>query len=101
MADDGLKVTKNEAAGQFEVPIGGMTARLVYVRTGGRVILAHTVVPPAFRNRGIGSLLVRAALDDARAQRLQVVPSCWFVRDYIAQNPEYRGLIAAPDSPER
>jgi predicted GNAT family acetyltransferase len=94
MPDDGPRVTKNEAARQFEIQVDGMIARLVYAQTGGRLILTHTEVPAALEGRGIGSLLARAALDDARAQRLEVIPTCSFVRAYIERHPEYRGLVA-------
>ena len=42
---------------------------------------------------GNGSALARAALDDARAQGLTVIPYCSFVRGYIEHHPEYRPLV--------
>ena len=96
MADASLTVTNNEVAQQFEVDVGGLLARLVYERTGGRIILIHTEVPAALEGRGIGSLLARTALDDAGARQLRVVPRCPFVRSYIERHPEYRGLVTAP-----
>jgi uncharacterized protein len=100
MPDDGMTVTNNEVAQQFEVHVGGLLARLMYERTGERVIFAHTEVPAVLEGRGVGSLLARAALDDARARQLQVVPHCPFVRGYIERHPEYRELVTAHASPE-
>ena len=57
------------------------------------VVLTHTEVPDAISRRGIGSRLVRAALDDARAHQLRVVPRCPFVDAYIDRHPEYRALV--------
>jgi len=94
MADDVIAVSDNEAAHQFEARVQGHLARLVYYRTGNFVVLAHTEVPDAISRRGIGSRLVRAALDDARARQLRVVPRCPFVDAYIERHPEYRALVA-------
>src|SRR4051812_16472396 len=57
MADDGLPVTNNEAAHQFEVRVDGVLARLVYELAGERIILIHTDVSDALAGRGIGSAL--------------------------------------------
>jgi uncharacterized protein len=95
---DGLSVTHNEAEQRYEARVGGQLAELDYRRTGDRVIFTHTGVPAHLGGQGIGSELVRTALDDARAQGLQVVPACSFVRWYIQQHPEYHGLVGG-DSP--
>ena len=53
-------------------------------------------VSPASRavsRRGVGSRLIRAALDSARDQGLRVVPQCPFVRAFIERHPEYRDLV--------
>lgn len=93
MAVDDLNVEHNEAASQYEVQVEGATALLQYEREGDRVICTHTEVPDALEGRGIGSLLARTALDDAREQHLRVVPRCPFVRAYIERHPEYADLV--------
>jgi predicted GNAT family acetyltransferase len=100
MADDGVTVTDNEAAQQFEAQIDGQLARLVYERKPGRIVLIHTEVPDTLSGRGIGSVLARAALDDARARQLRVVPRCPFVRAYIERHPEYREFVTGHVSAE-
>jgi predicted GNAT family acetyltransferase len=94
MPDDGIAVTDNKAAQQFEIHVDGRLARLEYERTGGRIIFLHTEVPDTLSGRGIGSRLAQTALDDARARQLRVIPRCPFVRDYIERHPEYRGLLS-------
>ena len=54
----------------------------------------HTVVDPEFRGQGLSKPLIQAALDDARADGMQVTPSCPAVERYIEQNPQYRDLLA-------
>ena len=95
MSDDSVQVTNNEAAHQYETRIEGQLARLVYRQTGDRIVFTHTEGPSTISRRGVGSQIVRSALDDARAQGLQVVPVCPFVRAYIERHPEYQPLLAS------
>jgi len=69
-------------------------AVLTYTRKGDLVIFNHTYVPDEFRGLGRGAKLVRAALEEARRLGWKVVPSCWFVAEYIDRNPEFRELVA-------
>jgi hypothetical protein len=55
----------------------------------------HTETLSGHEGRGLGSELVRGALDDARRRGWQVRPFCPFVRSYIAKRPEYRDLVPA------
>ncbi len=66
-----------------------------YRRTPGRIVFTHTVVPPEHEGQGVGSVLVAAALDDARTAGRAVVPLCSFVAAYVAEHPEYAGLVDA------
>ncbi len=95
MGDDAIEVNHNQAARWFEVEVGGPRALLEYERAGDRVVFLHTAVPATLEGRGIGSALARAAMDDARAQGLTMVPRCSFVRGYIEHHPEYRSLVDA------
>ncbi|MEE1619160.1 GNAT family N-acetyltransferase [Brachybacterium sp. J153] len=58
--------------------------------------LRSTVVTPARSGRGLGSALVRFALDDIRAQDLRVRATCWFVHGWIERHPEYADLLETP-----
>ena len=53
-----------------------------------------TEIVPARRNQGLGHQLVQGALDDVRRKGAKVVPYCWFVAEFIAENPEYADLRA-------
>lgn len=86
-------VTHNEAAHQFEWTQDGDTAVLTYRRTDSTITFLHTGVPERLEGRGIASRLAVAALTFARDQRLQVVPLCPFVSDYIRRHPEYLPLV--------
>jgi predicted GNAT family acetyltransferase len=94
MPDQQIAVTDNPAAHQYEARVEGHLARLVYDLRGDTIYLTHAETHPSISGRGIGSRIVQAALDDARARRLRVVPRCPFVRAYVERHPEYRDLVA-------
>lgn len=89
-----MDVRNNEARNRYELEVDGALAIAEYRLRPGRITFTHTEVPDALEGRGIGSKLVRAALDDARARGLKVVPLCPFVKRYIEKHPEFRDLLA-------
>jgi len=89
-----LPITDNEAAGQYELRVGEHLAILQYIRRPGRVVLVRIAVPKAIEGHGVGAQLARHALHDARSRGEQVDPRCPYVRAYMDQNPEYKGLVA-------
>ncbi len=92
-ADD-LAVSNNEAAGRYEAHVDGQLALVAYHREGDRIIYIHTEVPEELEGQGIAGRMTHVALEDARAQRLSVVPQCPFVASYIERHPEYKDLVS-------
>lgn len=91
-------VADNPQAGRFDLTVDGEDAGLVaYRRSGSTIEFTHTMIDPRFEGRGFGSVLVRQALDTARAQGLAVLPLCPFVRRYIQRHREYADLVPADD----
>ena len=88
------RVVDNRAEQEFVLGTGREQAVAAYQREGGVVTFTHTVVPPAIGGHGVGSRLVRGALDLVRDAGLKVIPQCPFVRAYIERHPEYRDLLA-------
>jgi hypothetical protein len=86
-------VRDNTDRHRFELDSGGHMAFANYRLSSGVITLTHTEVPPALRGGGIGSKLVRGALDIARARGLRVVAQCPFVADVIRRHPEYADLV--------
>lgn len=85
-------VRQNTEHHRFELDVDGHKA-VAYYRLGtGVITFTHTEVPEALSGKGIGSRLVRGALEAARAQGLKVVAECPFVRGYIAKHPEFADL---------
>ncbi len=92
----GAEIVHDEAARRFVARLDGAEAVLQYAELPDRRWdMLSTWVPPAHRRRGIASDLVRHGLDVARERGLRVIPSCWFVADFVAEFPEYRDLLAS------
>jgi predicted GNAT family acetyltransferase len=90
---EAVTVVNNEAAGRFEVRLGGDVAFTEYRLGDGTITLPHTVVPEAFAGRGVGGRLAEAALTYAREHGLAVIPTCPFIAGYIAKHPEWLGIV--------
>jgi predicted GNAT family acetyltransferase len=61
--------------------------------TTGKIEFTHTKVPPEHEGQGIGSALIHAALCEARARKLKVVPSCAFFAAYMKKHEEVQDLL--------
>ena len=88
------EVTHDKDRRRFELEEDGATGFLTYRLRDGTIVFTHTIVPPELEGRGIGSRIVRAGLDHARAEGLKVVPQCSFVEGYIERHPDYSDLVA-------
>jgi predicted GNAT family acetyltransferase len=89
-----MEVVDNPARHRFELEVDGETAFAAYRFEGDDIVFYHTVVPDALSGRGVGSMLVRGALDQVRAKGLKVVATCPFVHAYIEKHPEVQDLLA-------
>src|ERR1700752_2112526 len=72
---------------RFVIEDSGAEAELLYRTHAGRLILIHTDVPDALGGRGIGGRLVRAAIAEAQAEHLPIVPWCPFARRGLTDHP--------------
>ncbi|KAG9343685.1 hypothetical protein JZ751_013063 [Albula glossodonta] len=74
------------------------TAVLKYEYTGEREVnLLTTVVPLAFRGKGVAALLAKSAMDFVVEENLKARVSCWYIKKYIDENPtpEYKDQIGS------
>jgi predicted GNAT family acetyltransferase len=96
MVGGNSEVTNNNTAHRYELTRDGELSLLAYELRGERIILIHTEVPIALEGQGIGGTLARAALEDAKARSLKVVPVCEFVQAYLVRHTEYLPLVELP-----
>jgi hypothetical protein len=86
-------VRDNPDLNRFELDLNGKTAVAYYQLSPGVITFRHTEVPPEMSGHGIGSQLVRGALEAVRTRGLKVVPKCPFVAAYMAKHPEFNDLL--------
>jgi predicted GNAT family acetyltransferase len=88
-------IRHDAAHSRYEYVVDGRVVGVAdYDGAGDRVVMHHTQTEPALRGQGIAAALVAGALDDLRARGLQVVPTCWYVAQFIDEHPEYGDLLA-------
>ena len=96
MADTGPTVLDVPERERFEIHLDGQVVGFAAYRAKpGLVVFTHTEIADAVEGRGLGSALIRAALDTIRSRGLAVRPDCPFVRAFVARHPEYLDLVPA------
>jgi predicted GNAT family acetyltransferase len=88
-------VVHDEAGSRFVLRRGdeeiGFTEYVT--REDGGIVFTHTEVDEELQERGLGSKLVRGALDQVRdSTSVRIGATCPFVRRFLAEHPEYEGL---------
>jgi predicted GNAT family acetyltransferase len=80
--------------GAFVVERGGETlAQMTYSVGGAIAIIDHTEVDDRLRGTGAGARLVGAAVQWARAEKLQLMALCPFAKSVFDKTPEYRDVL--------
>lgn len=87
------EVYDNTSAQRFELATDAGTAFIAYERRGDVISFDHTEVPDSLAGQGVGSALVKGALELVRSEGLKVIAQCSFVAAYIKHHPEYRALL--------
>ena len=91
-------VRNDPEAHRYEIREGDTLLGIAaYERRGNTLVFTHTEVDQNSGRSGLGSTLVRSALDDIRSRGLTVVPRCPFVRGWIDRHPDYADLVAPSD----
>jgi uncharacterized protein len=89
-----IEVRDNADRHRYEATVDGELAGFTTYRLRpGLIEFAHTHVEEASEGRGVGSTLIREALEDVKRRGLAVLPFCPFVRSYIQRHPEYVDLV--------
>jgi predicted GNAT family acetyltransferase len=91
-----MDVTNAPEHRRYEARIDGELAGIAEYRASDRIVtFIHTQVMSAFEGKGVGSALVRGALDDVRAHGKKVRAVCPFVKGYVEKHSdEYGDLLA-------
>ncbi len=63
-------IINDTSQSRYTIDIDGYRAVADYMQQGERMVITHVGVPKQLENRGIGSALVKFALEDARSRGL-------------------------------
>jgi predicted GNAT family acetyltransferase len=91
-----VPVEREEGAskGRYSIVIDGSTAEMTYSRVGDElIIIDHTEVPVALRGRKIGDRLLRQVIEDARRDKVVIVPLCPFAKAQFDRHPEWQDVL--------
>ena len=89
-----LSVVDNKDENRWEAHWEDQLATLTYDLLDQEITLIRTWVPEPIEGQGVGSKIVKTALDQARQNNFMVVPRCPFVAAYIKRHPQYLDLVA-------
>jgi predicted GNAT family acetyltransferase len=89
-----VQVQENPDEQRYEAVVDGEVAGFTaYRMQPGLISFVHTEVQDAFEGRGVGSILIREALEDVRRRGFEVLPFCPFVNSFIAEHREFADLV--------
>jgi uncharacterized protein len=92
---DLLREERGSSGGRWSASVDGHQAELTYSRASPTlIILDHTAVPDALRGRGVGQVLVRRAVDDARREGFKIIPLCPFAKGQFDRHAEWRDVLS-------
>ena len=91
---DSPEIVHATAKNRFEIRLGRtVIGQTEYRAQDGNRVFTHTEVDPELGERGLGSQLIRGALDDVRTStEAKVVATCPFVRRFLRLHPDYQDL---------
>ena len=89
-----MNVEHDARNNRFVVRLEDDDAELTYSMVSPRLIeLVHTFVPESARGHHVADALAQAAMDFARERGARVVPTCPFVRRWLAHHPDEATLV--------
>ncbi len=91
--NDDVQVIHNKELMRFEVNLNGEFAFIEYKWYKGDIAFMHSVVPPGFGGKGIGSKIARAGLDYANRENLKIMLFCPFVSKFVKEHEEFHHLV--------
>ncbi len=81
------QIRNNTQLNRFELEAEGKIAFTAYALSQGAIEFKHTLVPPELEGKGIGSALAKYVLEFAKANGLEAIVTCPFIRSWQARHP--------------
>ncbi len=85
--------SNNKTKQRFELLVDGHVSIIEYTISGKDIYLTHTEVPPVLEGKGVGTELVKMALENIKSTGMTLVPLCHFVAIYVKRHPEWNDIV--------
>lgn len=94
METTNITIENNADKGQYEAKLDGkVVAFAEYRPIGQSIMFTHTEVNEELEGKGVGSQLIRYALEDTKAQGMTAIPMCPFVKIFIQRHKEFITVV--------
>ncbi|MBS4009205.1 MAG: N-acetyltransferase, partial [Roseovarius sp.] len=78
----------------YRLVVDGVEAEMSYSRvSASQIIIDHTEIPDALRGRKVGARLLQQAIEDARQDKVVIIPLCPFAKAMIGRHPEWQDVL--------
>lgn len=95
MSEITITLEDGPTGGRYVAVINGHEAEMTFSRAGtSRIIIDHTGVPKELAGLGVGAALVQHGVEDARSNRIKIIPVCPFAKAQIEKHPEWQVVLA-------
>jgi predicted GNAT family acetyltransferase len=90
-----INQVNNEKNGYFEATENNVQAgKMSYVWAGEtKIIIDHTEVNPEFSGKGIGKQLLMAVVQNARENKIKILPLCPFAKSVFDKDETIRDVL--------
>ncbi len=90
-----VKHAETESKGSYFILAGDdKIAEMTYSKAGtDRIIIDHTEVNEGYKGKGLGELMVRKSVDDARVNEISIVPLCPFARSIFNKKEDLKDVL--------
>jgi len=89
-----FEIKQDTGKNRFVSYVKGHEAIVDYVLKDTVIDLYRTFTPPELRGKGVAGKIVKYALEYAKGNNLEVIPTCSYVRGYIERHENYKELLA-------
>lgn len=96
----GAQTTVSLQDGKYTIAVEGKSVGLAdFKDRGDQRVFYHTEIDPAYGGRGLATILVEEALNEARNEGKRIVPVCSMIGTVLKKHPEFDD-ITDPVTPE-
>lgn len=90
-----IRVEERDGRGRYAMAMpDGDEAYITYARRdAGTIVVDYSFVPPRFRGRGVAAMLILRAVEDARENRVRIIPTCGYVAAEFRRHKAWHDVL--------